>query len=138
MVLTKNYIINYTKTLLELDVPSYLITKFEVVNNSTEPYKINILINDKFLLSHIPIPVRHPNELNRIFKRKLGLGSSDRVEVEAFQGNGNFLGFIETQETTRKLLSAQSSIRKFIATQAKKKSNNTDTPIEVILHYIEQ
>ena len=138
MVLTKSYIINYTKTLLELDVSSYLITKFEVVNNSTEPYKINILINDKFLLSHIPIPVKQPNELNSIFKRKLGLGSSDRLEVEAFQGNGNFLGFIEAQETTRKLLSAQSSIRKFLATQAKKKSNNTDTPIEVILHYIKQ
>ena len=138
MVLTKSYIINYTKTLLELDVPSYLITKFEVVNNSTEPYKINILINDKFLLSHIPIPVRQPNELNKIFKRKLGLSSSDKLEFEAFQGNGNFLGFIEAQETTRKLLSAQSSVRKFIATQAKKRSNNTDTPIEVILHYIEQ
>ena len=138
MVLTKSYIINYTKTLLELDVPSYLITKFEVVNNSTEPYKINILINDKFLLSHIPIPVRQPNELNKIFKRKLGLSSSDKLEVEAFQGNGNFLGFIEAQETTRKLLSAQSSVRKFLATQAKKKSNNTDTSIEVILHYIEQ
>lgn len=138
MVLTKSYIINYTKTLLELDVPSYLITKFEVVNNSTEPYKINILINDKFLLSHIPIPVRQPNELNRIFKRKLGLSSSDKLKVEAFQGNGNFLGFIEAQETTKKLLSAQSSVRKFLATQAKKKSNNTDTPIEVILHYIEQ
>ena len=138
MVLTKSYIINYTKTLLELDVPSYLITKFEVVNNSTEPYKINILINDKFLLSHIPIPVRQPNELNRIFKRKLGLSSSDKLEVEAFQGNGNFLGFIEAQETTRKLLTAQSSIRKLLATQAKKKSNNTNIPIEVILHYIEQ
>ena len=138
MVLTKSYIINYTKTLLELDVSSYLITKFEVVNNSTEPYKINILINDKFLLSHIPIPVRQPNELNRIFKRKLGLSSSDKLEVEAFQGNGSFLGFIEAQETTRKLLAAQSSVRKFLATQAKKKSNNTDTPIEVILHYIEQ
>ena len=138
MVLTKSYIINYTKTLLELDVSSYLITKFEVVNNSTEPYKINILINDKFLLSHIPIPVRQPNELNSIFKRKLGLGSSDRLEVEAFQGIGNFLGFIETQETTRKLLAAQSSVKKFLATQAKKKSNNTDTLIEVILHYIEQ
>ena len=138
MVLTKSYIINYTKTLLELDVPSYLITKFEVVNNSTEPYKINILINDKFLLSHIPIPVRQPNELNKIFKRKLGLSSSDKLEFEAFQGNGNFLGFIEAQETTKKLLSAQSSVRKFLATQAKKKSNNTDTSIEVILHYIEQ
>lgn len=138
MVLTKSYIINYTKTLLELDVPSYLITKFEVVNNSTEPYKINILINDKFLLSHIPIPVRQPNELNRIFKRKLGLSSSDKLEIETFQGNGNFLGFIEAQETTKKLLLAQSSVRKFLATQAKKKSNNTDTLIEVILHYIEQ
>ena len=138
MVLTKSYIINYTKTLLELDVSSYLITKFEVVNNSTEPYKINVLINDKFLLSHTPIPVKQPNELNSIFERKLGLGSSDRLEVEAFQGIGNFLGFIEAQETTRKLLSAQSSVRKFLATQAKKKSNNTDTPIEVILHYIEQ
>ena len=138
MALTKSYIINYTKTLLELDVTDYLITKFEVVNNSTEPYKINILINDKFLLSHIPIPVKKPNELNRIFKRKLGLGSSDRLEVEAFQGNGNFLGFIEDQETTRKLLSAQSSVRKFLATQAKQKSNNTDIPIEVILHYIKQ
>ena len=138
MVLTKSYIINYTKTLLELDVPSYLITKFEVVNNSTEPYKINILINDKFLLSHTPIPVKQPNQLNRIFKRELGLSSSDRLEVEAFQGNGNFLGFIEAQETTRKLLLAQSSVRKFLATQAKKTSNNTDTPIEVILHYIKQ
>ena len=138
MILTKSYIINYTKTLLGLDVPSYLITKFEVVNNSTEPYKINILINDKFLLSHTPIPVKQPNQLNRIFKRKLGLGSSDRLEVEAFQGNGNFLGFIEAQETTRKLLLAQSSVRKFLATQAKKTSNNTDTPIEVILHYIKQ
>ena len=138
MVLTKNYIINYTKTLLELDVPSYLITKFEVVNNSTEPYKINILINDKFLLSHIPIPVKQPNESNKIFKRKLGLSSSDKLEVEAFQGNGIFSGFIEAQETTRKLLAAQSTIRKFLATQAKKKSNNTDIPIEVILHYIEQ
>ena len=138
MIITKSYIINYTKTLLELDVPSYLITKFEVVNNSTEPYKINILINDKFLLSHTPIPVKQPNQLNRIFKRELGLSSSDRLEVEAFQGNGNFLGFIEAQETTRKLLLAQSSVRKFLATQAKKTSNNTDTPIEVILHYIKQ
>ena len=138
MALTKSYIINYTKTLLELDVSSYLITKFEVVNNSTEPYKINILINDKFLLSHVPIPVKQPNELNKVFKRKLGLGASDRIEIEAFQGNGNFLGFIEAQENTRKLLSAQSSVRKFLATQAKKKSNNTDIPIEVILHYIKQ
>ena len=138
MVLTKSYIINYTKTLLKLDVTSYLLTKFEVVNNSTEPYKINILINDKFLLSHAPIPAKQTNELNSIFKRKLGLSSSDKLEVEAFQGNGNFLGFIESQATTRKLLSAQSSIREFLATQAKKNSNNTDTPIEVILHYIEQ
>ena len=138
MALTKSYIINYTKTLLELDVTDYLITKFEVVNNSTEPYKINILINDKFLLSHVPIPVKQPNELNKVFKRKLGLGASDRIEIEAFQGNGNFLGFIEAQENTRKLLSAQSSVRKFLATQAKKKSNNTDIPIEVILHYIKQ
>lgn len=138
MVLTKSYIINYTKTLLELDTPGYLITKFEVVNNSTEPYKINILINDKFLLSHIPIPVKQPNDLNKIFKRKLGLGSSDKLEVEAFQCKGNFLGFIEAQDTTRKLLAAQSSVRRFLATQAKKKSNNTDTPIEIILHYIEQ
>ena len=138
MILTKSYIINYTKTLLELNVTSYLITKFEVVNNSTEQYKINILINDKFLLSHTPIPVKQPNQLNRIFKRELGLSSSDRLEVEAFQGNGNFLGFIEAQETTRKLLLAQSSVRKFLATQAKKTSNNTDTPIEVILHYIKQ
>ena len=109
-----------------------------MVNNSTEPYKINILINDKFLLSHVPIPVKQPNELNKVFKRKLGLGASDRIEIEAFQGNGNFLGFIEAQENTRKLLSAQSSVRKFLATQAKKKSNNTDIPIEVILHYIKQ
>jgi len=138
MISTKSYIINYTKTLLELDIPSYLITKFEVVNNSTEPYKINILINDKFLVSHILIPSKQPNELNRTFKRNLGLSSSDRVEVEAFQGNGTFLGFIEAQETTKTLSSAQSNVREFLATQAKKKSNDTNIPIEVILHYIKQ
>lgn len=136
-ILYQEFYLYYNLSPVLANSEEYLIKSFLIENQGDVDFKVNIKLNNLYLVSYILVPPNHKKHLAILTK----ISSNDLLKAQAFSINtsdslSSGVDFLETQKTKLFFLNRQDAVRSYLASQERTTNSNAKTPVKMVLEYL--